>query len=152
MTKKSVKKNQKTKIDYSSSGGGRGILSILFSCYALAALQSPTINQDIRHKTTTRSTISTLSSFNDNSMLQKEKNRQRLGGSTYTGAGRVINTTVFFLVRFVSCVIPFEFGIHERVNKLECIYCKLKVLLRKGSSLNKIDIWSDLFLIFALLL
>ena len=97
LTKKSIKKkSQKTKIDSSSSGGP--ILSLLFSCYALTALQplqSPTIIQDIRHKTTTRSTISTLSSLNDNSMLQKEKKRQRLGGSTYTGAGRVRNTTVF---------------------------------------------------------
>ena len=84
LTKKSVKKNQKTKIDYSSSGGP---FFLLFSCYALAALQSPTINQDNRHKTTTRSTIST--SFNVNSMLQKEKTRQRQGISTYTGAGRV---------------------------------------------------------------
>ena len=84
LTKKSIKKNQKTKIDYSSSGGGGGILSLLFSCYALAALQSPTINQDIRHKTTTRSTISTLSSFNDNNAKRKEIKRQRLGGSKFT--------------------------------------------------------------------
>ena len=72
LTKKSIKKNQKTKIDYSSSGGGGGgILSLLFSCYAFAALQSPTINQDIRHKTTTRSTISTLTSFNDTNAKKK---------------------------------------------------------------------------------
>ena len=73
LTKKSIKKTLKktTKIDYSSSGGP--ILSLLFSCYALAALQSPTINQDIRHKTTTRSTISILSSFNDNNAKRKEK-------------------------------------------------------------------------------
>ena len=93
MTKKNqLKKIQKTKIDSSSSGGPN--LSLLFSCYALAALQSPTINQDIRHKATTRSTISTLSSFNDDLMLKKENKRQRLGGSTYKGAGRVSNTTV----------------------------------------------------------
>ena len=98
LTKKSIKKNSKNKnrFFFWGGGGGGGILSLLFSCYALAALQSPTIIQDIRHKTTTRSTISTLSSFNDNSMLQKEKKRQRLGGSTYTGAGRVRNTTVFY--------------------------------------------------------
>ena len=87
LTKKSIRKNSKNKNRFFFFWGP--ILSLLFSCYALAALQPPTINQDIRHKTITRSTISTLSSFNDNSMLKKEKKRQRLGGSTYTGAGRV---------------------------------------------------------------
>ena len=54
----------------------------IFSCYALAALQSPTItaiNQDIHHKTAPWSTISTWSSASNT----KWKKRSRLGGSTY---------------------------------------------------------------------
>ena len=47
-----MQKIQKIKTDYSSSGGG-GNHSLLFSRYALVALQAPTINQDIHHKTAT---------------------------------------------------------------------------------------------------
>ena len=48
LDQKIQKKIQKMKTDYSSSGGPN--LSLFFSCYALAALQPPSINQD-RHKT-----------------------------------------------------------------------------------------------------
>ena len=47
--KKSKKQKQITLL----LGGGGGNISLLFSCYALAALQPPTINQDIHHKTAT---------------------------------------------------------------------------------------------------
>ena len=74
LTKKNqLKKLKKNKNRLFFFWGGGGILSLLFSCYALAALQSPTINQDIRHKTTTRSTISTLTSFNDTNAKKKRK-------------------------------------------------------------------------------
>ena len=47
LTKKSIKKNQKTKIDYSSSGGGGGhsfsIVLLLCSCY------TPVTNHQSRH-------------------------------------------------------------------------------------------------------
>ena len=39
--------------------------------------QSPTINQDIRHKTTTRSTISTLTSFDDTYAKKKRNHKTK---------------------------------------------------------------------------